>query len=142
MAAGSSPSDTRGIFISNGTDMSGWVTLHSVAMPPECTCSPMTKPSMTVPGSIMDFVIASPSDQKPVGKPGRQAVGADAVCRRGDVIGRAAVCDLVFVGIEHHKGCGGIAVARLSDRAEHGEPLPPAQELHGHAGDRDKARHL
>jgi hypothetical protein len=34
MAAGSSPSETRGIFISSGTEMSGWVTLHSVAMPP------------------------------------------------------------------------------------------------------------
>ena len=34
MAAGSSPSDTRGIFINSGTAMSGRVTLHSVAMPP------------------------------------------------------------------------------------------------------------
>jgi hypothetical protein len=34
MAAGSSPSETRGIFINKGVARSARVTLHSVAMPP------------------------------------------------------------------------------------------------------------
>ena len=51
MAAGSSPSDISGTFISIGVSLSGQVTLHSVAMPPRWTHSPIVKPSMTAPGS-------------------------------------------------------------------------------------------
>jgi hypothetical protein len=49
MAAGSSPSDVSGIFISSGTAMSRRLTLHNVAMPPLWTHSPMVKPSITAP---------------------------------------------------------------------------------------------
>ena len=38
-------------FISIGVSLSGQVTLHSVAMPPLWTHSPIVKPSMTAPGS-------------------------------------------------------------------------------------------
>jgi len=51
MAAGSSPSDISGTFISIGVSLSGQVTLHNVAMPPRWTHSPIVKPSMTAPGS-------------------------------------------------------------------------------------------
>ena len=48
-----------------------------------------------------------------------------------DVIGRAAIGELAPAGIEHREGGGRIAVARLADRAEHGEPLPARQQRHG-----------
>jgi hypothetical protein len=57
MAAGSSPSDIRGIFISSGTLMPGWLTLHSVAMPPRCTHSPIVKPSSTAPVAIIGLLL-------------------------------------------------------------------------------------
>jgi hypothetical protein len=58
VAAGSSPSEVSGTFISSGTSMPGWVTLHSVAMPPVWARSPMVKPSTTAPDTIEAPAIA------------------------------------------------------------------------------------
>ena len=93
MAAGSSPSDIRGIFINSGTEMSGRVTLHSVAMPPLWAHSPTVKPSMTEPDCMEALAIALPSDQQTIGQPVRQAVFANSNRGRIGIIGHAAVGD-------------------------------------------------
>src|SRR5664280_2911662 len=111
MAAGSSPSETRGIFINSGTAMSGRVTLHSVAMPPLWTHSPMVKPSMTAPDWTESLAIALPPDRKAIGQPVRQAVLADPGRGRLDIIGHATIGDGLGGGIEHRKRGGRVAIA-------------------------------
>src|SRR3569833_915814 len=83
--------------------MSGRVTLHNVAMPPACTHSPTTKPSITAPGWTGDFTIALTPDQEPNSEPWRQALGADALRRRLDVVRHAAIGDLARPRVVGHE---------------------------------------
>src|SRR5436305_2838572 len=75
----------------------------------------------------------SPPEQQPIGEPERQAVLADPLSGRLDVVGHAAIGDFAGIGIEHRERGRRIAVARLPHRAEHGQPAPPRQQLHADA---------
>ena len=86
----------------------------------------------SAPGSIEGFAIDSRPHEQAIGQPMRQAVGADPVRCRLDIIRRTAIGDLARNRIEHRERGRRIAVARLPDRAEHGEPAPAAEQLHRH----------
>ena len=132
IAAGSSPSETRGTFISSGTVMPGWVTRpqrrHAAAM------DAFPDGEAVQLGAGLDrgsSAIAYLPDEQAIGQPMRQAVGANPAGRRLDVVRHAAIGDLARHGIEHRKRRRRIAVARLPDRADHREPAPAAEQLHG-----------
>ena len=70
--------------------------------------------------------------EQAIGQPMWQAVGANPIRRRLDVVRHPAIGDLARGSIEHCKRSRRVAVPRLPDRAEHGEPAPAAEQLHRH----------
>ena len=84
----------------------------------------------------------SPPDQQAIGQPERQAIFANPLRRRLDVVGHPAIGDFARAGIEHRKRGRRIAIARLSYRAENGQPAPAPEQLHRDARCRDEARHF
>src|ERR1700749_5129272 len=111
-------------------------------MPPWWTHSPMTKPSSTAPVWTREWTMALPALEQAVGEPARQAVVADALGCRLDVVADAAIGQLARLRVKGEKAGRRIVIAGLADRARAREPLPALEELHRHARGRHEARHL
>src|SRR5918993_382904 len=125
-----SPSKSRnGAFMTMRKSMSLRLTLQIAAMPPRCNCSSRRKPSSTMPAWSCALAISAPR-QQPARQRSGQAGGDDLACGHVGVVGHAHIGQPVADAIEQAVAGGGVVVAWLAYRAQHGDPAPLRQQPH------------
>ena len=135
IAAGSIPSSSFGTFISTGKSTSGRVTTRSVDIPPSWISSPTSNPSSVHPALDPRDDHAAHLPREALGEELREAGLQDLRRRPLDVVGGPRNVISFVAGVEDGPRRGGVAVPRLADGAEDGEPPPLPHQRDPDAGD-------